>query len=119
MGAARRGLLSHPSELRRYPTEQKSFISAAEAAVARARDAVVDMAYFTAQDGPTAEACRQAGLGADIYVLIAGFHYGTPVADRPVISHTELEYEIAKAEGKPRFAFLLSKKAPGDHGLFT
>ena len=73
MGAARRVFLSHTSELRRYPTEQKSFISAAEDAVTRAGDVVADMAYFTAQDAATAEASRQGVLAADIYVLIAGF----------------------------------------------
>jgi SOS-response transcriptional repressor LexA len=120
MGAARRVLLSHTAELRQYPIGQKSFISAAEAAVARAGDAVVDMAYFTAQPSPSAEACRRAVLAADIYVLIAGFHFGSPVVGRPDISHTELEYEIAEEAGKPRFAFLLSKKATGgDYELFN
>lgn len=117
MGAARRVFLSHTSELRRYPTEQKSFISAAEDAVTRAGDVVADMAYFTAQDAATAEASRQGVLAADIYVLIAGFHYGSLVADRPVVSHTELEFEIAKEAGKQRFAFLLSEMADGPRDL--
>ena len=117
MGAARRVFLSHTSEPRRYPTEQKSFISAAEDAVTRAGDVVADMAYFTAQDAATAEACRQAVLAADIYVLIAGFHYGSLVADKPVVSHTELEFEIAKEAGKQRFAFLLSEMAEGPRDL--
>src|SRR5215831_7246435 len=119
MGAGRRVFLSHTSELRRYPTEQKSFVSAAESAVTRAGDAVSEVSYFTAEDARSAEVCQQAVRDADIYVLIAGFHYGSLVADQQDVSYTELEFNTATQEGKPRYAFLLSEEANGPYDLFT
>jgi Domain of unknown function (DUF4062) len=120
----RRVFLSHAAELARYP-QPESFVAAATAAVTKAGDAVMEMAYFPAQHATPAQVCRRAIAEADVVVVIAGFRYGSVVPDRPEMSYTELEDETARELARTRLVFLVGEQAEGpsamiqdlEHGL--
>ena len=106
-----RVFVSHTSELRNFPAGEKSYITEAERAISAAGHAVADMADFPAADQPAAELCADRVRGCDVYVGVLGTRYGSPVADRPEVSYTELEFDTATAAGLPRLVFLLDENA--------
>jgi tetratricopeptide (TPR) repeat protein len=103
---AQRVFLSHTSDLGKH-TEPGSFVAAAVEAVLRARHAVTDMAYFAARDASPAAVCEEMVAQSDVSVGIIGLRYGSPVRDRPDVSHTELEFQAAGELGQPRLIFLI------------
>lgn len=115
--SARRVFISHTAELRALPPE-RPYVVAVEEAIIRSGDAVVDMAYFTAEDQPPMTVDHHRVATADVYVLVAGFRYGSPVRERPEVSYTELEFETAGQQGIPRLVFMLSDQVCGPAGLF-
>jgi tetratricopeptide (TPR) repeat protein len=91
----------------------RSFVAAAQAAVSRAGDVVVEMGSWTSEGRPAARVCREKVAGCEVFVGIVGFRYGSLVADDPGRSYTELEFDAAGEAGLDRRVFLVGE----DSGL--
>src|SRR3954464_10089944 len=76
---------------------------------------LTDMAYFLAWDQRPAAVFRTAVQRADGFVIIVGFRYGSHVRERPEVSYTDLEFEVAGQIGIPWLVFLLDddRRRPG------
>jgi hypothetical protein len=102
--------MSHTSELRNFP-EKGSYVAEAERAITATGHVIVDMADFPAADQPAAQLCTEQVQGCDVYLGLLGTRDGSPVPDKPEVSHTELEFDTATAAGLPRLVFLLGTTA--------
>ena len=109
-GAGWRVFLSHTSELREFPAGM-SYVAAVERAVSAAGHVIVDMADFPAADKPAAQVCAERVRECDVYVGVLGTRYGSLVQDRPEVSYTELEFDIATEATLDRLVFLLDTEA--------
>jgi Domain of unknown function (DUF4062)/NACHT domain len=102
--------LSHTSELGELPARQ-SFVDAAKQAVIDAGDGLVEMGSFGPRSSPPGSTSADMVAWADVYVGIVGLRYGSPVQERPALSHTELEYETAVRLDMERLIFLLDERS--------
>ncbi|WP_054774330.1 DUF4062 domain-containing protein [Methylogaea oryzae] len=75
-----------------------------EDAVLRAKMTPVGMERFTASANPTVDECERQARDCDVYVGIIAHRYGW-IPDGKAVSITELEYDAAKAVGRPCFVF--------------
>jgi tetratricopeptide (TPR) repeat protein len=80
-------------------------------AISAAGHVIVDMADFPATGQPPAQLCAERVRECEVYVAILGTRYGSPVWDRPDVSYTELEFDVAADAGLDRLVFLLDTDA--------
>ncbi len=102
--------LSYTSEFREFPPE-RSFVTAATDAVARAGAIVRTMDLAPREGTSAADQVSREVLESDLYVGLLGFRYGSAVRDRPELSYMELEFDAATKAGLPRLIFLLDELA--------
>jgi uncharacterized protein DUF4062 len=105
-----RVFVSHTSELRDFP-RGASYVAAVERAISAAGHVIVDMADFAAAGQAPAEVVAEKVRECDVYVGVLGTRYGSLARDRPEVSYTELEFNIATEARLDRLVFLLDTSA--------
>jgi tetratricopeptide (TPR) repeat protein len=105
-----RVFVSHTSELQDFPSGG-SYVAKVKQAISAAGHVIVDMADFPATGQPPAQLCADRVRECEVYVAILGTRYGSPVWDRPDVSYTELEFDVATEAGLDRLVFLLDTDA--------
>jgi len=86
--------------------------AALKSALEKARYDVECMEKYTAFDEPPLDRCLADVAATDVYVLLIAHRYGyRPAEDNPQgRSITQLEYEEASRQGKPRLVFTVDRK---------
>jgi tetratricopeptide (TPR) repeat protein len=105
-----RVFVSYTRELADFPATQ-SYVAAVKAAISATGHVVVDMAECGPIDTAPAATCVEMVRGCDVFVAILGARHSPPVADRPEVSYTELEFDTATDSALDRLAFLLEPGA--------
>ena len=109
MGSALRVFLSYTSELAEKP-DHWTWVDAAVEAIAGTGHAVRLMTAFGSDARRPADVCRDEVESCDVWVGLIGHRYGSVIAAE-VRSYTEMEFDVATANGLHRFAYLLPEDA--------
>lgn len=83
---------------------------AAVAAILKAGHIPAGMELFTAGDKSQMKTIERWIDESDVYMLILGGRYGS-IEQNTGVSYTELEYDYARAQGKPTFAVVITDDA--------
>jgi len=105
-----RTFLSYSQELLSYPDRARSYVKAAERAI-HAVGHVQSSSDFPAAFLKPANASAALMDRCDLFVGLYGLRYGERVGDRPEISFTELEFDLATERGLPRLIFAVDPEA--------
>ncbi|MFM9047089.1 MAG: SUMF1/EgtB/PvdO family nonheme iron enzyme [Cyanobium sp.] len=105
-----RTFLSYSPELYSYPDRTRSTVKAAERAIGAVGFVRAD-SDFPAADIKPASASAHLMDRCEVFVGLYGLRYGERVGDRPEISYTELEFDLAKERGIPKLIFVLDPDA--------
>lgn len=104
--------IRHTAEIAKYPNRYP-FLNAAMDGVRDAGWLHKEMLDFLPASPPPAAECARLVRECDAYIGILGFLWGTQVPDRPHVSYTKFEFQVAEEAGKPFSFFLIDESAEG------